>query len=261
MLRCPVCKGELSFGERTVRCPQNHAFDLAKEGYVNLLRSAKSGDRIGDDKLSARARRDFLNKGYYAPLKDALVALFADKQGALLDICCGEGYYTAALAANPALQVYGFDISKEMVRLAAKRGGGRYFVANLAAIPAQDASFDWATHLFAPFNEREFARVLKPGGRLYTVIPGRRHLWGLKERLYENPYPNDEKLPAASLLTLQGTQKVTAAITLASPADIEAVFRMTPYYFHTSPKDKAKLEGLSTLQTEIEFIIAEYKTA
>ena len=87
MLICPVCGQALQRTERTLRCENNHSFDMAKEGYVNLLRSNKNGDLIGDDKQSARSRRDFLNKGYYAPLKDELCHIFADKQGAVLDIC------------------------------------------------------------------------------------------------------------------------------------------------------------------------------
>lgn len=258
-LRCPVCGGSLSLRGTAVSCGRGHAFDVAREGYVNLLRSQRSGDRMGDSKDSARSRRDFLEKGYYRVLRDALTALFAAKQGAVLDICCGEGYYTAALAENPALAVYGFDLSKEMVRLAAKRGGAFCFVANLASIPVADGSFDYATHLFAPFHEREFSRILKSGGTLYSVVPGRRHLWALKERLYDNPYPNDEELPAAEALKLSGTQKLSAEITLGSPRDIDAVFRMTPYYYHTSQRDREKLAALETLTTEIEFVIAAYE--
>ena len=259
MLICPVCGSALAKGQGSLRCEKGHSFDLAKEGYVNLLRTNKSGDLIGDDKLSARSRRDFLNKGYYAALKDELCRIFADKQGNVLDICCGEGYYTAALGANPQLQVYGFDISREMVRLAAKRGNGTYFVANLAAIPVAAQSMDHAIHLFAPFQEQAFARVLKSGGRLITVMPGRYHLWGLKQALYDTPYENDEQLPVTTQLQLVGTHKVTAEINLASQEDIQAVFRMTPYYFHTSQKDKEKLEVLDSLQTSIEFLIAEYE--
>lgn len=259
MLICPVCAEKLEFDAQSARCRNGHCFDVAKEGYVNLLRTSKSGDLIGDDKLSARSRRDFLNKGYYAPLRDALIALFAQKSGAVLDICCDEGYYTSALGENPALSVYGFDISREMVRLAAKRGGAVCFVANMAAIPVSDASFDYAVHLFAPFNEPEFARVLKPGGRLYTVIPGSRHLYGLKEAVYDTPYLNDEKLPDTRTLRFLGSTKVSAKVQLASREDIDAVFRMTPYYFRTSQRDKEKLQRLDVLQTDIEFIIAEYK--
>ena len=73
MLICPVCGNALLAENKTMRCENNHSFDVAKEGYVNLLRSGKNGDLIGDDKTSARCRRDFLNKGYYASLKNALV--------------------------------------------------------------------------------------------------------------------------------------------------------------------------------------------
>ena len=258
MLICPVCGKHLNIADRCASCETGHRFDMAKEGYVNLLRTNKSGDKIGDDKLAARCRRDFLNKGYYAPLKDALVSLFSDKQGSLLDICCGEGYYTSALGAISNLQVYGFDISKEMVRLAAKRGGFTAFVANMAAIPVAEGSFDYATHLFAPFNEAEFARVLKPGGSLYTVIPGSHHLWGLKQAVYDTPYLNDEKLPETKLLQFAGAQKISASIHLQTKEDIDAVFRMTPYYFHTSEADKQKLFAYEEMDTEIEFIIAQY---
>lgn len=259
MLCCPVCGRPLDFSGRQAACEGGHSFDVAKEGYVNLLCGSKSGEKMGDDKLSARSRRDFLDKGYYAPLKQGLQALLAGTRGRVLDICCGEGYYTAGLAEDPALEVYGFDISKEMVRLAAKRGGARFFVANMARIPVADGAVDCAVHLFAPFLEGEFARVLKPGGRLYTVVPGKRHLYGLKQALYDTPYFNDEALPETAALRLVDTRRICGEITLACPEDIEAVFRMTPYYFHTSQKDRDKLAGLQTLATPIEFFIGIYE--
>ena len=264
MLLCPVCSQPLEHGERTSQCAAGHTFNRAKEGYLNLLRSGKAGDTTGDPKEAARSRRDFLNEGYYQPLRDALVELVAARAAqegplALLDICCGEGYYTSALGAVPGVEAYGFDLSKEMVRLAAKRGGATCFVANLKAIPVANCGFDVATHLFAPFNEREFARVLRPGGTLYSVIPGRDHLWGLKQVVYETPYPNDERLPATSELELAATHRVRAQIELREPAHIAAVFQMTPYYYRTSPADRAKLEALQTLATPIDFVIAEYR--
>lgn len=259
MLICPACGSPLIKDTQRYFCEQRHSFDIAKEGYVNLLRTTKSGDLMGDDKLSARSRRDFLNKGYYSPLRDELCRIFTDKQGNVLDICCGEGYYTAALGSNPNLHLFGFDISREMVRLAAKRGNGTYFVANMASIPLAQESMDYAVHLFAPFQERSFSQVLKPGGHLYTVVPGRYHLWELKQALYETPYENDEKLPETDLLEQVSCRKVRADICLASQEDIQAVFRMTPYYFRTSETDKQKLLGLDSLRTQIEFVIGEYR--
>ena len=259
MLCCPVCSEPLIVENKRAACKNGHCFDVAKEGYLNLLLSNRSGDKIGDDKFSARCRRDFLNKGYYKPLRDYLLELFREKQGTLLDICCGEGYYGSALAELENIQVYGFDISKEMVRLAAKRGKGTFFVANFASIPVRNESFDYAIHLFAPFQEKNFARVLKSGGRLYTVVPGSHHLFGLKQALYDVPYVNDEQLPATENLKLISREKITADICLENPEDIDAVFRMTPYYFHTSQSDKDKLKAFSKLDTPIEFVIGCYE--
>jgi 23S rRNA (guanine745-N1)-methyltransferase len=91
------------------------------------------------------------------------------------------------------------------------------------------------------------------------VIPGRFHLWGLKQALYDTPYENDEILPQTQQLRLISQRKVTATITLNCQEDIQAVFRMTPYFFHTSQKDKEKLLRLDMLETSIEFVIGEYE--
>ncbi len=259
VLICPVCGAPLDLTDAQARCASGHSFDRAKEGYFNLLRSHKQGDRMGDDKQAARYRRDFLNRGYYACLQNALTGLFAGKQGTLLDICCGEGYYTSALGALPGLRVYGFDLAKEMVRLAAKRGGGTYFVANLAHLPVAESSFDWAVHLFAPFQEAAFCRLLKPGGRLITVVPGPDHLFGLKKAVYDRPYRNDGALPKTAQLRQVETMTVRDEIDLASQQDIQAVFRMTPYYYRTGPQDRAKLTPLDHLATPIEFILGVYE--
>lgn len=273
MLLCPVCGKALVEDEHGAHCEGGHTFNRAREGYLNLLRTSKAGDKTGDPKAAARSRRDFLDRGYYRLLRDALVGIVgeiargrasAGRESAplsLLDVCCGEGYYTNALGAVPGVGAYGFDLSKEMVRLAAKRGGATYFVANLKAIPVPSGAFDVVTHLFAPFNEREFARVLAPDGQLFTVIPGARHLFGLKQAVYDTPYLNDEKLPTTELLTLVGTRKVCAEVELATPEDIDAVFQMTPYYYRTKPQDRARLAGLHTLRTPLEFVIAEYRKA
>lgn len=259
ILKCPVCSKALDRKERAYKCPDGHSFDIAKENYVNLLVSSKNGELKGDDKYSARSRRDFLNRGYYSPLRDALNAIFSDKHGTILDICCGEGYYTSVLGNNSGLEIYGFDISKEMVRLAAKRGGACYFVANMANIPVFDESIDYAIHLFAPFNEEEFCRILKPGGVIYTVIPGKRHLYGLKELLYDTPYENDEKFPETCVLEQISKKTISSKAILEGEDAIAELFRMTPYYFHTSEKDRDKLEGIKRLETETEFVIGEFR--
>ena len=197
ILKCPVCAGALELHEKILRCENNHCFDMAKEGYVNLLSARKSGDNTGDNKDMAKSRRDFLNKGYYQPLAQAVcdcIQHYSDDGGSVLDICCGEGYYTAYCAERLQRDFYGFDLSKNMVRLAAKRNcGARFFVANIASIPVRDGAVQAAFHLFAPFHAPEFRRILSDNGVIMTAIPGRNHPFGLKQVLYDAPYYNDEK--------------------------------------------------------------------
>ena len=168
LLTCPVCGAALAAEGRTLRCGGGHCFDCAKEGYVNLLISGRPGDSRGDNKDMARSRRDFLNQGYYQSLAKAVgdcVENFCPDGGTVFDICCGEGYYTDFLSKNYNCRFYGFDISKNMVRLAAKRKcGAVFFVANIAAIPVKTGAVDMAFHLFAPFHADEFSRVLADDG-------------------------------------------------------------------------------------------------
>lgn len=251
VLVCPVCKGPLFRQGNSLKCKNNHSFDYAKDGYVNLLLTSKSGDKTGDSKDSARARHAFLAKGYYDCLKKEIVSKM---QGTVLDICCGDGYYD-----DYGGILYGFDISKEMVRLAAKNNRqGNYFVANLSSIPVLSESIDTAIHLFAPFNETEFSRVLKKDGRLYSVIPGRNHLFEMKSIVYDNPYKNDEKTPDVTLLEPVSKQRVTDCIDISSN-DLKTLFSMTPYFYRTSRENKARLDDIGDIRLTVDFIILEYK--
>ncbi|MFR5876818.1 MAG: putative RNA methyltransferase [Eubacterium sp.] len=251
MLICPVCKGKLNKSANALKCSDNHSFDYAKEGYVNLLLGSKNGDKRGDSKDSARARNQFLSKDYYICLKKAIAGRM---RGTVLDICCGEGYYDDYIGT-----LYGFDISKEMVRLAAKRNRKHnYFVANLVDIPVESNSIDTAIHLFAPFNDSEFARVLKNDGTLYSVIPGENHLFEMKQVIYDEPYKNDEKAPESRYLKLVSRTKVSEKVSI-NQADLKELFSMTPYFYHTSDMDKAKLDKVDEMDLTVEFVILEYK--
>lgn len=234
-----------------LQCENNHSFDISKEGYVNLLLSSKNGDNRGDSKESARARHALLQKGYYKCLRDAIMERC---NGTVLDICCGEGYYDEYDG-----RLYGFDISKEMVRLASKsRKQHQYFVANLSNIPIADGSIDTAIHLFAPFNEKEFSRVIKDDGVIYSVIPGKNHLYEMKEIIYDTPYKNDEKAPKTNELKLVSTTKVTDKVEINGD-DLRELFAMTPYYYRTSKEDIAKLDNIDSLTLTVDFVILEYR--
>ncbi len=262
ILLCPVCKGVLSKNGGSYKCENGHSFDISKESYVNLLISGKSGGLIGDNRDMARSRQRFLESGYFSPLADGIaeyIASLKKDKPVMLDICCGEGYYSKKALEKTDGTLFGFDISKEMVRLAAKRKlDALFFVANLSHIPMKSGSVDVAFHLFAPFHESEFSRVLKPDGTLLSVIPGENHLFELKRAVYEKPYKNDEKAPETSALKLADRIRIREKILLPSREGIQSLFKMTPYFYHTSEADKAKLDTLSELETTIDFVVLVY---
>ncbi len=259
-----MCGQPLFKGERSYQCAAQHNFDEAKEGYVNLLSGAhRQGELIGDNKSMATARRDFLNRGYFSSLADGVCELLTAEgkaKSTVLDVCCGEGYYSQKVLESTDCDLFGFDISKNMVRLAAKRRTkATFFVANLSQIPIKTESVDFAFHLFAPFHDGEFSRVLKKGGVLITAVPGKNHLFQLKEAIYDTPYTNDEKLPESCKMKLEKTVKIRKEIFLDNSNDIMSLFGMTPYYYRTSREGIEKAKELRQLETTLEFLLGIYR--
>ena len=256
MLICPVCRCKLNLSDRSYRCENGHTYDIAKEGYVNLLTGKhKSGSLIGDNKDMAKSRRLFLEKGYYDFLAIRIAQLLHGREN-VLDISCGEGYYTNLISVKSGVNVSGFDISKEMIRLAAKKyKSNAFFVANIADVPLSDGSVDGAFQICAPFNEKEFARILRDEGILISVVPAKRHLWELKELIYETPYENNEDGTQHSRLRLISTETVKSRGLLNSNDEIMRLFSMTPYYYRTSLSDMQKLSGVNSLEVGFEFDI------
>ena len=181
-LICPLCGEQLNRQERTFLCPKGHSFDVARQGYVNLLTvQQKHSLAPGDTRQQVLSRRAFLEAGYYAPIAQALVD--AAKQygaaGPILDVGCGEGYYSARLSQALGLSLTGLDISKEAVRCAAaKYKDAQWLCATAAHIPVADHTAGLLTSLFALTLPEEFHRVLKPGGLYFQVLAAEDHLLG-----------------------------------------------------------------------------------
>lgn len=258
---CPICQNALLRQERSLVCQNRHTFDIAKEGHVNLLRSA--GSLHGDNRQMVLARRAFLQKGYYAHLKEAVrqtVESCLPNGGALLDSGCGEGYYTEGLTQNPALSVYGIDISSRAAALAAKKPTIQgVAVASAYSLPVASASCDAVTNIFSPFCAEEFERVLKKGGYLINVIPAEKHLWELKAAVYDNPYEN--KLNPIDTQGFDFVKQIAVEkkITLPSQEDIAALMMMTPYFYRTSREGHARAEALKSIELSASFYLLVYQ--
>lgn len=260
---CPNCGGELERGDKVYRCPKGHSFDLAREGYVNLLSVNRRHSKApGDDSRMVAARSRFLDGGWYEPLRAELCRQFslhiADAPR-VLDAGCGEGYYTAALAQRAGERggtLAGVDISKPAVKHAARRcPGSELAVSSVYHLPLARSSVDAVVNCFSPLAGEEFYRVLRPGGVFLYVVPGPRHLWELKEILYDAPYENDEKLECYQGFSYREVVPVEGRFTLTDPQDIQALFHMTPYAWKTPKAGVSRLMGRDQLCVQAQFRI------
>ena len=260
---CPICGKGLGREPGRYSCPRGHSFDLAKEGYVNLLPANRQHSKApGDDREMAAARTRFLEGGWYGPLRETLCALvekYVPQAPALLDAGCGEGWYTAALAETVAAmggRTAGVDLSKPAVKKAARRlPGGEFAVASVYHLPLGDGSVDVLTDCFSPLAAKEFYRVLKPGGIFLYVVPAPRHLWELKSLLYEHPYENEDRREEYPGFRYLDILPVETVFTLPTPQAIGDLYRMTPYFWKTPRQGARRLERLEELTVTGQFRI------
>lgn len=250
-------------------CASGHGFDIARSGYVNLLLSKHAGRAVhGDNKLMVQARRDFLDKGYYAPLCEAVCgeALKYAKNGSVvLDAGCGEGYYTSAMRAafdrsDIAVKMFGVDISKVAVEYAAKRDKSvRFAAASVFHLPVASGSCDLLVTMFAPYCGEEYSRVLKSGGIMIMAIPSENHLWELKQAIYDTPYRNEVKPYELEGFEHVGVRRVRFTMELHDSTDIRSLFSMTPYYYKTGRTEQERLEALAELTVQADFEVLTYR--
>ncbi|MDC4365154.1 methyltransferase domain-containing protein [Acinetobacter baumannii] len=258
-LMCPVCRQRLELVSKTWRCEQGHSYDIAKQGYVNLhVVQHKHSKNPGDTPESVDARRAFLQGGYYQPLQQAVVHLLKDlKAKMVLDIGCGEGYYTSAMQ-QVVEQCIGVDIAKNAVQRAAKLNDKvTWVVGTGATLPVIDQSMDVCTSLFSPIPQTEILRVLKDDGYLIVVTPATDHLYAMREVLFEqvNPHtPQKFVEQLQDLFELKEQQVIDAPLVLDQQA-LKNLIAMTPYAYKASPERRMQLEQKAHLQVIASFQI------
>ena len=257
VLKCPVCGGALELNEKGAVCLNSHRFDRAASGYLNLLLSQNKNSRDpGDSKEMVLSRRRFLEAGYYAPLRDALVRKLKElAPKSILDAGSGEGYYTSEF--SKIADTVGIDLSKDAILRASKRDkAGLYCVGSIFDLPVFENSIDVITSVFAPYSAEEFSRV---ANTVIAVIPGEKHLFGLKEVLYDAPYLNDEKGYDLPDFDLTETEKVDFEVVVNTNEQILDLFSMTPYFWRTPRDARERLCEITELKTPISFRILTYK--
>lgn len=265
---CPICGGELApASDNARRCARGHSFDRARAGYYNLLVGVGGGTH-GDNREMVDARRVFLSRGYYEPLRERVSAAVLSSLapgGVVLDVGCGEGYYTDRVERDVRLRdgesrVLAFDISRDAVKqLARKNTNISAAVASAYHIPVGDGTVDLAMLVFSPLATSELHRVLRVGGRLVMVFPDRRHLWGLKSVVYDTPYENKPTGTDLEGFRIVSDDLLEYDIELNDREAIRSLFMMTPYAYRTPREAVERVLSLESLSTEVAFRILVYE--
>lgn len=248
-----MCAGRLSLIYNTLRCDKQHSFDIAKEGYVNLLLPQHKQSRDpGDSKAMVAARKLFHNLAIYKPIADAIVN-HLQPDANFLDLGCGEGSYAHWLLEQvPTLDYYGVDISRHAIKSAAKStSDATFIVASNWHLPLGDFAFDQVLTIFAPVSQKQLRRVIKPSGNWINVTPGTDHLKELRQNLYDNVADIDK---AQQFPDWQTEQTLTIKFTrkLDQPT-IKALLEMTPYNWQANPQRLEQLKALQILEVTFDF--------
>lgn len=261
-LTCPVCGRTLNRTENRFSCKKNHSFDVARQGYVNLLTvTQKHSKNPGDTRDMVAARRAFLDRGHYRPIVEKVSALLTPvlpKAPALLDAGCGEGYYLSELMGHYESGAFlGVDISKDAVRFAAGRNKqALWLTASAAHLPVLEGSLDGVMSMFALSVPEEFRRVLKNGGYYLEVTAGRGHLMGLKNLIYSEIIEKQAKtapeLPGFRLVSLETLE---FPIALTANEEIMQLLSMTPHFWRINKAGAKRAAEAASLRdtAQVEF--------
>ncbi len=262
-LICPVCAKPLQRLDGGYGCDNGHRFDLARQGYVNLLVvQQKHSLHPGDTRQQVLSRREFLQTQTYAPIVEAVksAALAHGASGPVLDVGCGEGYYATQVADALKAELMGLDISKEAVRCAAARYKGPVWICGTAShLPAADESVGLVMSMFALTVPAEFKRVLRKDGIFIQVLAAQDHLLGLKSIIYPQLHLKEkDSVPEIEGFRLAESIPVSFAFTVQDE-QVQNLLSMTPHFFRISADGAKRLAETKELHDRASCVVNVYK--
>ena len=264
ILSCPKCHQNLQTDGQRWLCPDGHSYDRARQGYINLLLvNQKKSKNPGDDADMVQTRTAFLDAGYYQPISDALNALVSS--GPVLDIGCGEGYYTRRLQDHlgTGVDITGLDISREAVRAACRRGKDIcWLVASGARPPVAEHSINTIVSLFTPLMPQGLDHALATDGDIITAHTGPHHLYELRQQIYDD-VRLDSFSPVAEMdragFRCIDEVPVQFRFHLDSSAMIHNLLLMTPHRWKVSPEKLNALQALTSLDIGADVVLHRFR--
>jgi len=246
LFACPICQESMTIQEQgRMVCSANHSFDIAKQGYINML---THGAASKYSKELFESRKTVIDSGIYDEIEDKIIELIAPAQ-TVLDTGCGEGSHLARIMAEKKGIGVGIDIAKEGILAASRHYPEQIWcVGDLAKSPFAKSSFDTILNILSPANYEEFKRLLTPGGCVVKVVPQSRYLHELRAQLYadsdKESYSNDQIVARFKESFMEvNVKRVTYTTPLATEL-IPELLEMTPMGWH-------KKEGAAIRLNEI----------
>lgn len=265
LFKCPICDSLFNKVDGySLVCVKGHRFDLSKKGTLYLLKHAVKSDY--DDSALWQARRNLLQHGLFDGVINQIIAALPSYAINALDIGCGEGTVLTKIAQQRKVEdaLIGFDISKEAIKLATQQPVQNFYcVADLAALPFQNAQFDVLIDILSPSSYHEFKRVLKSHGFLFKVVPNADYLVELRHLLYDQDsnkytYSNQDVIDRfGEFFPHYQIQKIRYTFPLSQQLQADLI-KMTPLQWGTAVDlQNAQHSTLKAVTVDFSLLIAQ----
>lgn len=267
---CPLCHSPMEVMDlKSLICLENHTFDFAKQGYVNMM--TRSVNSHYDKELFKARQKIILESNLFALLHKKISEIIIQNMDALereimiFDAGCGEGSHLKRIldeCKSETIAGIGLDISKEGIRMAA----GMYketvwLVGDLANSPLADRSCHFILNILSPANYKEFKRVLIPDGLFIKVVPRTNYLKELRDALFfdadKKSYKNAETVSLfnqhfhlVDVIDLSYTMKL-------SQTEFINLVQMSPLAWNTSKDDIDRIinRGISKVTVDLDILV------
>jgi len=268
-LACPLDGEPLLLKDKQLICHNGHTFDIARQGYINLLPvQYKRSKEPGDSKEMVLARSQFLDSGVYEPIAKYISTLLLSQidetdSAYILDAGCGEGYYLnyaykqlTESENGKEISLIGLDVSKPAIIEAAKRNKSIiWLVGTNRQPPVIEKSIDVIVCVFGFPNLEGFDKVLKPGGKVILVEPGQNHLLELRDVIYKEtkvPKMDDTSSFKSSMFSLRNSYDLKFTISITDKAMIHNLLLMTPHFYRANKSGREAGLSLESLDLTID---------
>ncbi|MFJ7669120.1 putative RNA methyltransferase [Lysinibacillus sp. NPDC097195] len=247
LFACPICQQAMDvYDQGRLTCTTNHSFDIAKQGYVNML-THSAASKYSKDLFESR--KTIIESGLYDPLEEKIAELIGQAK-TVLDTGCGEGSHLARIMSQIGGIGVGIDIAKEGIVTAARHYPEQIWcVGDLAKSPFAKDSFDVILNILSPANYEEFKRLLTASGCVVKVVPQSGYLQQLRAQLYadsaQETYSNEQTVERfRESFSHVSVERLTYTVPLSSIL-VPALREMTPMGWHKAQQEEVNVSEIT----------------